>query len=143
MHGMTRARSLWPVALMGALLLSVTALAGASTALVAERAAAEPTAAATEALSATSPDEAVRLAVERQGETYAGDCAATISPRDAGKICSKLVETRGDQRAYLTGRTFSEFSTWVFVEESAAGWRVAGTAALDFFAESLVIPWPN
>jgi hypothetical protein len=46
-------------------------------------------------------------------------------------------------RAYLTGRTFSEYSTWVFVSRTPAGWSVAGTAPLDFFATEEVIPWPE
>ena len=77
------------------------------------------------------------------GMVYAGDCAATRSPDDIGKICSKLVDERGTLRAYLIGRTFSEFSTWVFVEQSATGWSVVGTSPLDFFAAAVAIPWPN
>src|SRR5687767_5303506 len=64
---------------------------------------------------APSPEAAVRTAVELSGDVYAGDCAATISPRDAGKVCSRLVAEQDGARAYLTGRTFSEFSRWVFV----------------------------
>ena len=73
---------------------------------------------------------------------YAGDCSATVSPRDIGKTCSKLGDERGDLRAYLIGRTFSEFSRWVFVRRDRDGWRTAGTAPLDFFAPSLDVPWP-
>lgn len=98
---------------------------------------------ATAAPAAATAEEAVRQAVERDGAVYAGDCAATRSPQDAGKVCSKPVNERDGVRAYLTGRTFSEFSTWVFVEQTAAGWQVAGTAPLDFFSQSLEIPWPR
>ena len=97
----------------------------------------------TEPAAAPTADDAVRLMVESDGATYAGDCAVTRSPEDLGKVCSKLVEERGGARAYLIGRTFSEFTTWVFVEQTAAGWRVNGTTALDFFAPSLEIPWPR
>ncbi len=92
---------------------------------------------------AATAEEAVRQAVERDGAVYAGDCASTRSPQDVGKICSKFVDERNDMRAYLAGRTFSEFSRWVFVEQIPAGWQVAGVAPLDFFAQSLDIPWPR
>jgi hypothetical protein len=92
---------------------------------------------------ATSADEAVRAAVEATGAIYAGDCAATRSPDDIGKVCARLIGSRGAMRAYLIGRTFSEFSTWVFVEETPAGWQVVGTAPLNFHAPQLEIPWPR
>jgi hypothetical protein len=91
---------------------------------------------------AATPEAAVREIIERGGGVYAGDCSETVSPRDIGRTCSKLIGERGDLRAYLVGRTFSEFSTWVFVRRERDGWRTAGTAALDFFAPSLDIPWP-
>ncbi|MBI2759798.1 MAG: hypothetical protein HYX51_00020 [Chloroflexi bacterium] len=94
------------------------------------------------AVTAASADEVVRQAVEFTGMAYAGDCAATQSPRDIGKVCSKLIGERDGMRAYLTGRTFSEFSTWVFVEQTSAGWQLAGTTPLDFFAVTETIPWP-
>jgi hypothetical protein len=89
-----------------------------------------------------SPEAAVRAAVETAGEVYAGDCASTISPRDAGKVCSRLVAEKDGARAYLTGRTFSEFSHWVFVAPVDGGWTVTGTAALDFFGTPTP-PWPG
>lgn len=72
----------------------------------------------------------------------AGDCAGVQPPEDSGKVCSKLVMEQGDVSAYLTGRVWSEFDTWVFVRQSAAGWLAIGTAPLDFMATSLAIPWP-
>jgi len=92
---------------------------------------------------AVSAEEAVRSAVEATGAVYAGDCATTRSTDDIGKVCAKLIGSRGAMRAYLIGRTFSEFSTWVFVEETPAGWQVVGTAPLDFHAPTLNIPWPR
>ena len=97
---------------------------------------------AASAVPAATAEDAVRQAVEATGGVYAGDCAATRSPQDVGKVCSKFVEDRGPVRAYLTGRTFSEFSQWVFVEQTAGGWVLAGSAPLDFFATSIEVPWP-
>lgn len=90
-----------------------------------------------------SADEAVRGAVARMGGVYAGDCAATRSPDDVGKICSKLIDQKGDQRAYLIGRTFSEFNTWTFVQQTASGWQVTATTPLDFMDMSDTVPWPR
>jgi hypothetical protein len=98
---------------------------------------------ATDMVASPTPEEAVRLVVEAGGGVYAGDCAATRSPQDIGKTCSKLIEERGGQRAYLVGRTFSEFSTWVFVEQTGTGWQSRGTAPLDFSSTSIEIPWPR
>jgi hypothetical protein len=95
------------------------------------------------AATAAAPDDAVGAAVRSLGETYAGDCARTVSPRDAGKMCSRLEGEQSGARAYLVGRTFSEFTTWVFVAPAPdGGWRVVTTAPLDFFDMSGAIPWP-
>lgn len=91
---------------------------------------------------APTAEEAVQTAVEQTGALYAGDCSATRSPDDAGKMCSKFVEERGATRAYLIGRTFSEFSLWLFVQQSDAGWRATAMTPLDFQATSIQIPWP-
>ncbi len=130
-----RRRPAWSVATGLVLALMLVACGAGSASIRAQDAPASPVAATAE--------EAVRWAVERDGDVYAGDCAGTRSPQDIGKVCSKLVDERDGIRAYLTGRTFSEFSTWVFVEQTAAGWQVAGTAPLDFFSQSLEIPWPR
>jgi hypothetical protein len=90
---------------------------------------------------APSAEEAVRSAVESAGDAYVGDCAATVSPRDAGKTCSRLVAERNGVRAYLAGRCFSEFSRWVFVASEDGGWRTVGVAVLDFFGPPEP-PWP-
>lgn len=87
-------------------------------------------------------EAAVQAAVEAVGDVYAGDCGQTVSPRDAGKVCSRLVAEHGGVIAYLVGRTFSEFSRWVFVAaEGAQSWRVAGSVPLDFFGP-VEPPWP-
>lgn len=94
------------------------------------------------ALAADSPEQAVAAAVGARGALYAGDCTQMVSPRDIGKVCSRWVEERGGVRAYLLGRTFSEFTTWLFVARSSDGWQVVGEAPLRFESASLAIPWP-
>ncbi len=90
---------------------------------------------------ASSAEDAVRSAVNAEGDVYAGDCTATISPRDSGKVCSRLIIEKDGARAYLAGRTFSEFSRWIFVTPVGDAWRVAGVAQLDFFGPPEP-PWP-
>lgn len=92
---------------------------------------------------AATPEDAVRQVVEAQGTRYAGDCAATRSPADRGATCSRFVSEQGGVRAYLTGRTFSEFSAWVFVAPQGGGWHVVGMAPLDFLDTRGHIPWPR
>lgn len=88
-----------------------------------------------------TPVEALRLYVEDQGMVFAGECAVTISPDDLGKTCWKLVDQRENVQAYLIGRTFSEYSAWVFVEEREGGYVVSTTKPLDFYGNG-AIPWP-
>jgi hypothetical protein len=90
-----------------------------------------------------SPDEIVRRVVEASGADYTGDCAGTHSPEDVGKVCSTLIAERDGIRAYLTGRTFSEYDTWVFVRPAGLGWCLAGVVPLDFFATADAAPWPE
>ena len=94
------------------------------------------------AFASASPEDAVRIAIEAEGQRYAGDCAATVSPRDVGAVCSRFIEEREDARAYLIGRTFSEFSRWVFVASDGRRWQVVGEAPLDFHSPAVEIPWP-
>jgi hypothetical protein len=89
-----------------------------------------------------TPVSALRVAAESRGERYAGDCGATVSPADIGKVCSRLVEERGNVQAYLVGRTFSEFSRWTFVVRTDRGWQTVAEAPLNFHATSIEIPWP-
>ena len=92
---------------------------------------------------AATPEEAVHQLVVAEGDVYAGACAAARSPEDVGKVCAALAAERGDMRAYLAGRTFSEFRRWVFVERTPSGWRAAGTSPLDLRAGTIRIPWPR
>ena len=94
------------------------------------------------ASSAATPEGAVQDTLEAAGTAYAGDCAATVSPRDIGKVCSRLVEERDGMRAYLIGRTFSEFTTWVFVGSTDTAFTVVSEAPLCFECLSMEIPWP-
>lgn len=89
-----------------------------------------------------TPDAAMRASVESTGRVYAGDCTNTTSPQDLGKTCSKFVAARGAMSAYVAGRTFSEFTAWLFIEQTPAGWQVVGTASVDFQTAPAVIPWP-
>lgn len=95
------------------------------------------------AFGAESPEAAVRQLVEAEGAIYAGDCATTVSPRDIGATCSKLAAEEDGIKAYLVGRTFSEFTDWVFVQESGRGdWRIVAEMPLDFENDDATIPWP-
>ena len=100
--------------------------------------AAEPAASA-----AATPEEALAAYVILTGGTFAGPCAQTRSPDDIGKICAGFVDERDNRRAYLLGRTFSEFTTWVFLSEDGRGWTVLASAPLDFHDTTMVIPWPR
>lgn len=104
--------------------------------------ASEGGAVASSTTAAASPEDAIAQFVQGSGERYAGTCERTRSPEDVGKVCARLIEQRDGVQAYLIGRTFSEFSTWVFVVERDGGWRVATTTPLDFLDTSGAIPWP-
>jgi hypothetical protein len=95
------------------------------------------------AIASASPVEAVAVYVQGEGDAFAGNCEDTVSPRDIGKVCARFVEERDGTQAYLIGRTFSEFNTWVFVAQTSRGWNVGGSAPLDFHDMSGSIPWPN
>jgi hypothetical protein len=83
---------------------------------------------------------AVGAAVQAAGAVYAGDCAATRSPRDLGAVCSKFVAAQNGTLAFETGLTFSEFDHWMFLEQTDGGWRVTATIPLD--DSTAAIPWP-
>lgn len=113
-------------------LLAAAALPGAT----------RPVARAVAPASLASPEAAIQAALAQSGFVYVGDCTATISPRDLGRYCSRLVDERAGVRAYLVGRTFSEFSRWMFVAPTEdGGWESAGEAPLDFQGGPRP-PWP-
>jgi hypothetical protein len=125
-------RAIWRGTAAALLLLLALSL-GARSSLV--RAASLPPAA--------TPEDALRMAVENQGGTYAGDCATTRSPQDLGKSCSRFIAAQGTLCGYLTGRTFSEYSAWMFVQVSPAGWVVVQIAPFGFADDPTRVPWPQ
>src|SRR5215208_2233866 len=88
-------------------------------------------------------EEALAAFVVLGGGVFAGPCAQTRSPDDIGKLCAAFVDERDHLRAYLLGRTFSEFTTWVFLDEDGSGWTVLASAPLDFHDTTMAIPWPR
>ena len=96
----------------------------------------------TGATGAPTPEAAVQEAVITGNAVYAGDCAATSSPANLGQVCSRFIGQRAATRAYLAGRTFSEFDTWVFVRQTASGWVPAGMRPADDMASPANVPWP-
>jgi hypothetical protein len=91
---------------------------------------------------AATAEEAVELAVQSMGGTYAGVCPATRSPEDVGKTCARFVAEQGRVRAYLIGRTFSEYASWVFVQRSADGWHFLRVAPFGLTDSPTEVPWP-
>lgn len=92
---------------------------------------------------AGTPEGALASFISAQGQAFAGACADTSAPEDIGKVCVRLVEERGGVRAYLAGRTFSEFDRWLFVAQDSAGWTVIADAPLNPSADTMSIPWPS
>jgi hypothetical protein len=90
-----------------------------------------------------SPEEALEAyARETLQMEYAGDCEAAELPDDAGKLCTSFRGDRGPMKAYVAGPTFSEFSAWIFVEQKAGQWRVAGEFLIRPQAAAVPgIPW--
>lgn len=92
---------------------------------------------------ASTAQDALRQQVQSQGAIYASDCASTRSPDDLGQLCSKYVARQGNVEAYLTGKVFSEFRQWVFLQRADDGWHLLGTAPYDDSASTPAIPWPS
>jgi hypothetical protein len=90
-----------------------------------------------------SPEEAIARYVAEKGEEYAGDCAEASQDQDIGKTCTAFQNERENQRAYLAGITFSEFTIWLFVEKSDGRWSVVATQPLHEVAADVPgVPWP-
>jgi hypothetical protein len=87
-------------------------------------------------------EQALQAAATSLGFVYAGECSTARSPEDLGRLCTTFVEERSRIRAYIAGRTFSEYTLWLFIAEGPDGWRPAGDAPFDFFAPTLTPPWP-
>jgi len=105
---------------------------------------ADATAAATATAAAVdSPEEAIARYVAEQGEEYAGDCAQAQLDKDFGKTCTAFKGERDDQRAYLAGIAFSEFTTWLFVDRSGGRWAVVASQPYQEAAADVPgVPWP-
>jgi hypothetical protein len=93
---------------------------------------------------ANSPEAALAQFVATLTLPFAGPCDATQSPRDVGRLCGRFVAERAPDgmEAYLIGRTFSEFTTWVFLAVRGGSWLVVVDVALDDAGPTLTIPWP-
>src|SRR5690348_3570870 len=96
---------------LGLIIFATTAAAHDSPARV------QATATATEpaaTLATNTPEEALASFVAARALPFAGPCEQTRSPRDVGQVCERFIEQRASDgmRAYLIGRTFSEFTTW-------------------------------
>jgi len=83
----------------------------------------------------------VAAAVQATGAVYAGDCATTQSPRDVGAVCSKFVGFQNGVYAFETGVTFSEYTKWIFVQQTGSTWQVIANVPLD--DSNATIPWPS
>ena len=89
-----------------------------------------------------SAETAVAEAVQQEGGArFAGDCSAT-TPDNRGQVCSKHVADQGAISAYLVGLAFSEYTRWVFVQQTASGWVPLSAAPFDDSAMSVAVPWP-
>ena len=81
---------------------------------------------------------------------YVGDCGGARLPDDQGKLCTSFRGDRGPAKAYVAGPAFTEFTTWIFLEQKAslpagqAGqWQVVGEFPLHPQAADVPgIPWP-
>jgi hypothetical protein len=74
---------------------------------------------------------------------YVGDCEAAKLPDDQGKLCTSFRGDRGPTKAYVAGPAFTEFTTWIFLEQKAGQWQVVGEFPIRPQAADVPgIPWP-
>ena len=106
--------------------------------------AATPTPAASPTAETPSLEEVLgAYARQSHQKEYAGDCEAAELPGDEGKLCTAFRGDRGSMKAFVAGLTFSEFFTWVFVEQKAGQWNVVGEFPIRPQADDVPgIPWP-
>ncbi len=87
-------------------------------------------------------------ALQRYAETtlqkqFVADCSKADVSRDAGKVCAAFRGDRGNQRAYVIGPTFSEFSQWVILEEKSGQYTVVSITNLNADTAAVPgVPWP-
>jgi hypothetical protein len=91
-----------------------------------------------------SPEDALgAYARQNLQMEYAGDCEAAKQPDDQGKLCTSFRGDRGAMKAYVAGPAFSEFTTWIFVEQKAGQWQVVAESPIRPQAADVPgIPWP-
>jgi Bacterial SH3 domain len=74
---------------------------------------------------------------------YVGECEAAQLPDDQGKLCTSFRGDRGPMKAYIAGPAFTEFTSWIFVEQRAGQWQVVGEFPIRPQATDVTgIPWP-
>jgi len=91
-----------------------------------------------------SPEDALgAYARQNLQMEYVGDCGAAQLPDDQGKLCTSFRGDRGPMKAYVAGPAFTEFTTWIFVEQKAGQWQVVGEFPIRPQATDVPgIPWP-
>jgi hypothetical protein len=91
-----------------------------------------------------SPEEALgAYARQNLQMEYVGDCQAAQLPDDQGKLCTSHRGDRGSMKAYIAGPAFTQFTTWLFVEQKNGQWQVVGEFPIRPQAADVPgIPWP-
>jgi hypothetical protein len=102
---------------------------------------APPASTTTTTIAPVSVEEALATFVFADGMPYAGDCATTDLEEDVGAWCTILDEDRGTTRIYGAGPTFSEYTTWLLLEEGPDGWAVIDSASAGNLDNPLEAPW--
>ena len=76
--------------------------------------------------SGATPEEAITayLRTLPGAPGFAGDCATTQLPRDAGKYCAALTSTPAESRTYNIGPVSSEITEKLTLEHRGAVWVV-------------------
>src|SRR3990172_667404 len=86
-----------------------------------------------------SPEQALARYVQQTlQKPFVEDCTRADVAVDVNKVCASFRGERDQQRAYVLGLTFSEFTEWVILEKQGGEWKVASTSALN--ADTAAIP---
>ena len=91
-----------------------------------------------------SPEQALARYVQQTlQKPFVEDCTRADVAVDVNKVCASFRGERDQQRAYVLGLTFSEFTEWVILEKQGSEWKVASTSALNADTAAIPgIPWP-
>jgi hypothetical protein len=57
------------------------------------------------------------------------------------RYCSSLHDDRGTSRSYASGPAFSEFTTWLLLQQQTGGWSVADSASTGTLDQPRPHPW--